>query len=292
MEAYLTHYHALDVGFHRLVEHDLRVAHQRALLTHDELQRSEIYHDWFLPNGMRDAIGARTVVGDAQAFVFFHCSSPRDAEYAERSTLLLRLLHPAFEAGVGVWSRLAGQRAALAALVDAIDAGVAVYDRLGRAVHLNRALRELLDAEPEHERLREAVDATVRALVGLAFGAPRAQREERTGIGAREVRTERGAYRVLGSYLGGDLPGPAESIVVNVTPRFAPAPHDGALRERFGLTRQEIRVARLLARGRTNAEIATELGVSAFTARRHTEHVLHKLGVGTRAQVGPALQRA
>jgi DNA-binding response OmpR family regulator len=72
----------------------------------------------------------------------------------------------------------------------------------------------------------------------------------------------------------------------------APAPaalSDHDLRERFGLTARQIAVARLLGEGYSNAEIAQRLSVSYFTARNHTEQVLGKLGVATRAAVGAVL---
>jgi DNA-binding CsgD family transcriptional regulator len=63
------------------------------------------------------------------------------------------------------------------------------------------------------------------------------------------------------------------------------------LRERFGLTGRELEVARLLAAGRRNAAIAAELGISPHTARHHTQHILAKLGVHSRAEAGALLRR-
>jgi DNA-binding CsgD family transcriptional regulator len=40
---------------------------------------------------------------------------------------------------------------------------------------------------------------------------------------------------------------------------------------------------RLLARGRTNKEIAVALGISARTVQHHTLHIYEKFGVDTRA---------
>ncbi|HTW10436.1 MAG TPA: helix-turn-helix transcriptional regulator [Acidimicrobiales bacterium] len=48
------------------------------------------------------------------------------------------------------------------------------------------------------------------------------------------------------------------------------------------LTRRELQVLELIARGHTNAEIAEALVISASTVRRHVEHVLAKLGVASR----------
>jgi DNA-binding response OmpR family regulator len=61
---------------------------------------------------------------------------------------------------------------------------------------------------------------------------------------------------------------------------------DQELRDRFGLTPRQIAVARLVSEGYSNAEIATKLEVSYFTARNHTEQIFLKLGVPNRAAVG------
>ena len=51
------------------------------------------------------------------------------------------------------------------------------------------------------------------------------------------------------------------------------------------LTGREFAVARLVATGRTNAEIAGDLGIAPRTVGSHMEHILAKLGVGRRAEV-------
>jgi DNA-binding CsgD family transcriptional regulator len=52
------------------------------------------------------------------------------------------------------------------------------------------------------------------------------------------------------------------------------------------LTVREFEVARLVAAGMTNAEIADELGLSPKTVSAHLEHILAKLGAMRRAEVG------
>jgi DNA-binding CsgD family transcriptional regulator/tetratricopeptide (TPR) repeat protein len=51
------------------------------------------------------------------------------------------------------------------------------------------------------------------------------------------------------------------------------------------LTVREFEVARLIAGGMTNAQIATELSVSPKTVSAHVEHILAKLGVARRTEV-------
>jgi DNA-binding CsgD family transcriptional regulator len=46
---------------------------------------------------------------------------------------------------------------------------------------------------------------------------------------------------------------------------------------------REVEVLRVLARGRTNKEIATELQISVKTAGNHVQHIFEKIGVTTRA---------
>lgn len=50
------------------------------------------------------------------------------------------------------------------------------------------------------------------------------------------------------------------------------------------LTRREIQVVELIARGHTNARIAKRLGVQVSTVRTHVERLLEKLGARSRAE--------
>jgi DNA-binding CsgD family transcriptional regulator len=56
----------------------------------------------------------------------------------------------------------------------------------------------------------------------------------------------------------------------------APAP--------YGLSPREAEVLRLVAAGRSNAEIAAALGISPRTATTHASHILDKLGLASRAE--------
>jgi non-specific serine/threonine protein kinase len=51
------------------------------------------------------------------------------------------------------------------------------------------------------------------------------------------------------------------------------------------LTPREHEVAILVARGLTNHQIASELGMAQRTADTHVSHILHKLGLASRARV-------
>jgi non-specific serine/threonine protein kinase len=52
-----------------------------------------------------------------------------------------------------------------------------------------------------------------------------------------------------------------------------------------GLTKRQLAVARLVAQGLTNREIASRLYISDRTAEGHVEQIRNKLGFSSRAQV-------
>ena len=54
---------------------------------------------------------------------------------------------------------------------------------------------------------------------------------------------------------------------------------------RFGLTRREAEIARLLALRATNTEIADQLDVSPHTVRHHVENIFAKLGIHSRRSI-------
>ena len=79
----------------------------------------------------------------------------------------------------------------------------------------------------------------------------------------------------------------APSVTRRLIQEFVRRPPD-ALRkpppELARLTEREVEVLRRMARGRSNAEIATEFFVSEATVKTHVAHVLAKLGVRDRVQ--------
>jgi DNA-binding NarL/FixJ family response regulator len=89
-----------------------------------------------------------------------------------------------------------------------------------------------------------------------------------------ELRELRGRLRTQNQYL----------------PQSEGASGDGDLGKRFGLTRREAQVAQLLAQGRSNLAIARDLRISSHTARHHTQKVLSKLEVHSRAEAGAKIR--
>ena len=80
----------------------------------------------------------------------------------------------------------------------------------------------------------------------------------------------------------------APAITRRLVERFVAAPPAGASaqRERFAeLTERELEVLGLVARGRSNAEVAGELFLSEATVKTHVTRILAKLGLRDRVQI-------
>ncbi len=88
----------------------------------------------------------------------------------------------------------------------------------------------------------------------------------------------------LGIWLGLKLTRPAEKIVV----REIPAPSEFALNEKklaeLGVTRRELEILELIARGLSNREIAETLFVSENTVKTHSSRLFDKLSAKRRTQ--------
>lgn len=88
---------------------------------------------------------------------------------------------------------------------------------------------------------------------------------------ARELRREASGGRFGATVVDAVLE--AAGHAADARPRRHPA----------GLTDREVEVLRLIARGRSNRQVAAELVISAKTVGAHIEHIYAKAGVSTRA---------
>jgi HD-GYP domain-containing protein (c-di-GMP phosphodiesterase class II)/DNA-binding CsgD family transcriptional regulator len=136
---------------------------------------------------------------------------------------------------------------------------------------------ERLDGSGYH-RGSNAPDQSVAARVLAAADA------YRTRIEPRPYRPAMDASRAERSLLievrAGELDADAAHAVVDAA-GCSPARADRG--RAMGLSEREIEVLGLLARGRSNAEIAARLVISRRTAEHHVQHVYAKIGVSSRA---------
>ena len=180
--------------------------------------------------------------------------------------------------------RQSERRAELAHLLDALGEALVLCDLSGHVLHANVAYADLTDDPTERAAIDREVEAVARG------GAERlSTRPGARPAAPRELRTARRCYRFRRHAASEGLCGAAGAQLIAVEPVVARALSDRELRDEYGLTARELAVARLLAAGRTNAEIGESLAISPFTARNHAERVMFKLGVSNRAKVAALL---
>src|SRR5215472_6717353 len=93
-------------------------------------------------------------------------------------------------------------------------------------------------------------------------------------------------FAILGIWLGLKLTRPKEKIVIKEVPGPPAQPFvlDEKKREDLGITRRELDILELIARGLSNREIAEQLFVSENTVKTHSSRVFDKLGARRRTQ--------
>ena len=93
-----------------------------------------------------------------------------------------------------------------------------------------------------------------------------------------------------GIWLGTRLLAPRERIVEIAVPAVtAKVTADDTVRERLGITRRELEILELVARGLSNREIGETLFVSENTVKTHCSRAFDKLGARRRTE---AVQRS
>ena len=245
-----------------------------------------------------NAVGATAELGlpEVCASIACHYQEPQTAEDTGRRLELLNLLLPAFAAAARARLLDASTHGQLTRrLLDTLGAGALLFSTDAGIFYENQVLARSLDAHPEGARLREQIERIARDASRIADADFSGRSvEERIAAATHELPTSSGTLEVRCTLVTPADAGRPATIAVAVTLQADAARtivrSPAGLRERFRLTAREVDVTRMLSIGRSNAEIARDLGISPFTARRHTERVLSKLGARSRAEVPALLQ--
>lgn len=237
-------------------------------------------------------VGARDAA-DGSGTGIAACSvaaSPMTGRQAGVRLQLLRAVRPALQASAVMHFAASADLRRLGGMLDVMNHGALLCTPEGRPLLENAPLAAMAASVEDPAELR-------RALVGAGVRLAQAGRAAARSVvdveadaaptaGVRELRAGGSTFVVRGAMLEGALTGGRPLALLTAERRRVSArvtAHELALR--FGLTARECEVAELLRGALSNAEVAAALGISPFTARHHTERVLGKLGVRTRAAV-------
>ncbi|MBA3854848.1 MAG: hypothetical protein C0503_10555 [Gemmatimonas sp.] len=292
LSAYLGHYVQYDRGAERAFALGKRVAHFSELYDFTDPVNRSLHEAFCKRFGFMDTIAVmeHDTRGQLVAAIPLYHERLGVRDFGERELTLLELLQPAFRAGVQLFLHGLADRNRIPRLLHSARDAVALYSASGRALGeslaFTAALREsgsaaLLSTEAD-ALARRALRSVASADAASALG-PIASPWEAT------VSTRSGAWRLRASVLPADVLMPEPCALVSVVAETPRALSALDAQRRFRLTAREWEVACCLAKGMRNADIARTLTIRPATARRHTEKVLAKLGVASRAAIAARL---
>lgn len=275
----------------------LRVAYSASFGQDEGTKRWDGYHcdpfadELLLQDGVHDTIGLLTQVETETPTGAEWCRFQLGAVRAPNGTdrfgntglAMMRLVAPAFEAGVATLLAAGAWRASLAGALDAVLAPAWVFSARGDVVkHRNASAAHLLTEEPEAALVEEAVAALARGLSRHPEHSKSRPDVVGTVQATSTVRTATASYQLQGSHVTAARLGPSWTILIVARRTSARTVDRSALRDRHGLTPRELDVAGLVFDGLSTTDIAQQLSISIHTARRHVEQLLKKLGVHSR----------
>lgn len=187
--------------------------------------------------------------------------------------------HPVVREGVGLLVRHAPDITVLGTARTGAEAIEQVAEVRPDVVLLDLRLPDMLAPEVIGGLLREMPD--VRVLIFTAYG-------EHAAV---QAALARGAYGcLLKDVVTTDLAGAIRQVAAGnrvIDPRLC-APGDAPVSHRpaaeSGVTRREYDVLRLVSMGRTNPEIAEELGLTRNTVKTYLQSAMRKLGARNRVE--------
>lgn len=180
-----------------------------------------------------------------------------------------------------------GEVVSLLLALGTLEHRFAFISRDGQVEHASPAFRQTLN-DPTFDGLDDEVRRFAAMLWGIANVRHLGPVVER--LDCHSIHLPLGECQLQGTYVGVPLFRQRASVLVGVRITSGAVTSAERLRERFGLTPKQSRVALLLAQGLRNDEIARRLCISPHTARHHVEQIRMKVGGHTRAAVASRIR--
>lgn len=263
-----------------------------------ELLRSAYYNDWVVPNRLYSALTISARLSQAPAGVppvptlWLHHDRPRSGGFGKRGRAIMHRVLPAFAASAEIIRLANAHRDAFTRILDDLGFALLIVDALGKQ-HRTPALEQLLMSDPEAPEILDVMVAAAKKVALDVFARLRVAQPAYHGRDvASKVSTVGGTYRVRAALAPAEFCGSRACAIVSCEPATAPLPDIVSLADRYHLTPAQGRVALLIAQGRSSEEIASALGITVHTVRRHSERVRAQLGVHRAVEVAALLRRS
>ncbi|WP_433754390.1 helix-turn-helix transcriptional regulator [Nocardia sp. CA-135398] len=266
------------------------------LLGPQYLHRHPFFCDWMVPHRLGNGMLALLTSGTSTSWIGVYPDLGRDLDRSA-ATSTMRLLLPHLRHALNVQSCLTEARnehAMAIAVLDAHRHGLVIVSSCGEISYANPAALTILESRDGLGigRRGHLESSDARTAVGMRAMIDSAVREFGPYVGGRALvprRSGRSSYALLVLPLDPEVGCPEEcpsaALVVIVDPDHEIPGGPKALRQLYGLTGAETRVAAAALRGEGLRSIAEELAVSANTVRTHLQHVFEKTGTHRQAEL-------
>lgn len=268
---------------------DVGIYYDSLLITEAEMDRDPVY-GWFASHGLRYYVGCTLPATPYYAPIFSLQRSPKQGHVQSKDIELFSMLKPHLAQAVSLAEILGTFSAASrfhADVLNSLPQGHFALDECGRLLFANEPAQLLLRHADgltlNEDRLVTRIGAYQVSLDGLIAAAAHQKGSERGGWLRLPRPSGRLPYVVFVSPLSvGHLPEmittPKVLVVVH-DPEKRQGPDHGALRQLYGLTQTEARLASAIAIGHSVESAAVSMQMRVSTARSHLKDIFRKVEV-------------
>jgi DNA-binding CsgD family transcriptional regulator len=289
--SYTGYFRQRDVWAHRIVTKQApAVLHGLELIDRRDLERLEVYADYYRKTGIHHALaGIFPVAGDLGIITMSRPSW--DDEYDDIDRARLNVLVPHLQRAIQIQQRLSAaeqQRSLSFDILEQLALGVVLVGMNLRILFANGVARHVLRAgdalmsvqgslrarsRPQAAKLEKLLHEAVETSVGRGMSSG--------GFISLQSEAMRAFPVLIAPYrpaLGTDGHFQGAALVMFSDPRVQTAAPDKVIAEMFGISPAEGRLASALISGESLADYAARIGISMNTAKTQMRQIFHKTG--------------
>lgn len=235
-------------------------------------ENTEVHAKALNPNQIDRQMAASTPLSVGEAMLIAGYGHADVPDEGSSEFQWLKLLEPAFTAGRKLRAELQRYEAEWVQTMDAMPVALLVFDVAGTLMHRNHRFHSLA---AKHPGLEDCQAAAAHLAAQLMPGSRRNRYMAEAPLNVTSaVALPSGQVQLSAAQAPWPHGDPICLVSVEITLSV----------EDYALTPREKEVAKLLAQGQQDKQIARALDISLHTARRHVERVLSKTGCQNRTE--------
>jgi DNA-binding CsgD family transcriptional regulator/PAS domain-containing protein len=269
-----------------------------------EMRKSTFYNEFLKPFDtceMALAVGSNSNPRFEVLSIF---RGPIEQPFDENHFAALRLLSPHLQIALGMRRRLLTLESRVTDLENALDhleTALVIFDSTAKPVFVNRAARQLSELKDGIQITATRItvqdpteNARLQTIIARAIAAGTRGGKEFGGATLISRADKRPLQALAGPFHEcnqSNAPREAVAALFISDPDRAPGFRAEVLRELYGMTSAEARLATMLLTGKSLPELAESLGVTHETVRAQMKSVLHKTGTARQGELVSLLSK-